>query len=90
MAACALLTALAIAQQLPPSAQPPPADSNSLGTIEGTAFGANHQPLPGTLVLLVRIPMAQQDSAPSGRPVEATSDTFGKFRFKASLPAATL
>jgi hypothetical protein len=84
--ACALLTTLTIAQQLPPSTQAAPAvDPRNLASVEGIILGGDRRPLPGvTLTLMNDAPPNQAGLYAPSR--ETTSDAIGRFSFQGLEP----
>ena len=76
LAVSALIATVAGAQQ--------PADPRALVSIEGTALGAGHLPLPGTSVSLTWLSGAEQVA--QSQTYDTIADSFGRFSFQGLKP----
>jgi hypothetical protein len=82
-ATVALFATLAAAQTQVPDAPPDPA---ATGTIAGTTFGAAHQPLPATSLILMPLPGSSPRALQSSNPYTAEADSLGQFYIDGVFP----
>ena len=82
-ATVALFATLAAAQTPVPDAPP---DPSVTGTIEGTTFGAAHQPLAATSLILMPLPGSSPKALQLGNPYTAEADSLGRFSIDGVYP----